>query len=154
MIIAATAGQWTSDLLRGLAQYLADAGIGVVYSSTVPYQPWDTGVFFKALPTGPDRAVAVTAYSAIDEPKISLTSVRVQFWFRGKVNDSLDVDDLGDAVFSAVQGLEHRQFGTAHVVQALRVSSIQLGADGSKRSERSDNYQLDVNPPTTPGRPE
>ena len=57
-------------------------------------------------------------------------------------------------VFNAVQGMEHQQFGTAHVVQALRVSSIQLGVDANKRSERSDNYSFDVNVPATIGRPE
>jgi len=90
---------------------------------------------------------------ATDEPKVALSHVRVQFWFRGIVNNSLDVDELGDSVFNLLQGAEDLTFGTPHVVQALRVSSIQLGADANKRNERSDNFQLDVDVPITLGRP-
>jgi len=145
---------FTSDLLRGLAQYLNDQGVGVVYKPSGGYLSTDTAVFFKALPTTPNRCVAISVYGSSDEAKIALSRLRVQFWFRGDPDNSLDVDDLGDAVFQAMQGLEHQTFGTAHVVQALRVSSVQLGIDGSKRSERTDNYALDVNVPTTAGRPD
>jgi len=132
---------FTTDLLTGLSTYLAANGV------TDP-------VFFKALPTTPDRCIAITAYAATDQPREALSAIRVQFWFRGVVNDSLDVDSLGDAVFNILQGLEHSQFGSTHMIQALRVSSIQLGADANKRSERSDNYSFDINPPTTSLRPE
>jgi len=131
---------FTTDLLTGLSTYLAANGV-------------TTPVFFKALPTAPDRCIAITAYAATDEPKVALSHVRVQFWFRGIVNNSLDVDELGDSVFNLLQGAEDLTFGTAHVVQALRVSSIQLGADANKRNERSDNFQLDVDVPITLGRP-
>lgn len=131
---------FTVDLLTGLSTYLAANGI-------------TTPVFFKALPTLPDRCIAITAYAATDEAKVALSKIRVQFWFRGIVNNSLDVDDLGDSVFNLLQGAEDLTFGTAHVVQALRVSSIQLGADASKRSERTCNYELDLDVPVTSGRP-
>ena len=131
---------FTTDLLTGLSTYLAANGI------TDP-------VFFKALPTTPDRCIAITAYAATDEAKVALSKIRVQFWFRGIYNNSLDVDELGDSVFNLLQGIEHVQFGTAHVNQMLRVSSIQLGADANKRNERSDNFELDIDTPITPGRP-
>jgi len=131
---------FTVDLLTGLSPYLAANGV-------------TTPVFFKALPTTPDRCIAITAYAATDEPKVALSHVRVQFWFRGIVNNSLDVDELGDSVFNLLQGAEDLTFGTAHVVQALRVSSIQLGADANKRSERTCNYEFDLDVPITSGRP-
>ena len=131
---------FTTDLLTGLSTYLAANGVA-------------DPVFFKALPTTPDRCIAVTAYASTDEAKVALSHVRVQFWFRGIYNNSLDVDELGDSVFNLLQGAENLTFGTAHVVQALRVSSIQLGADASKRSERTDNYELNLDVPVTPGRP-
>ena len=131
---------FTKDLLLGLSAYVSANGIT------------DPG-FMKALPTGPDRCYAVTAYTASDEAKVALSHIRVQFWFRGIVNDSLDVDELGDSFFNLLHGIEHVQFGTAHVNQMLRVSSIQLGADTAKRNERSDNYELDVDVPVTSGRP-
>lgn len=131
---------FTTDLLTGLAAHIKAAGI-------------PDPAFFKALPTSPDRCMALTAYAAIDEPKVAASRIRVQFWFRGMVNNSLDVDELGDAVFNLLQGAEDLTFGTAHVAQILRKSSIQLGADANKRNERSDNYELDLDVPVTPGRP-
>lgn len=131
---------FTTDLLTGLAAHLTSAGIA-------------DPKFYKALPTSPDRAIALTAYSASDEPKVAASTIRVQIWFRGIVNNSLDVDELGDSVFNILQGAEDLTFGTAHVVQILRKSSIQLGADANKRNERSDNYELDLDVPVTPGRP-
>lgn len=131
---------FTTDLLTGLSTYLVTNGVA-------------DPVFFKALPTLPDRCIAVTAYATQDQPKVALSKIRVQFWFRGIVNNSLDVDVLGDAVFNVLQGVEDLTFGTAHVVQALRVSSIQLGTDANKRNERSDNFEFDVDVPVTPGRP-
>lgn len=144
---------FTVDLLTGLAQHLADADIGITYRPSDPYLPAETGVFFKALPTGPDRCVVITAYATSDEAKVALSHVRVQFWFRGVANDTLDVDNLGDDAFAVLQGAEDLTFGAAHLVQALRVSSIQLGVDDNKRSQRSDNYELDLDVPLTPGRP-
>ena len=131
---------FTTDLLMGLSAHLAAAGI-------------NDPKFMKALPTAPDRCIALTAYSTSDEPKVAASKIRVQFWFRGIVNNSLDVDELGDAVFNILQGAENLTFGTAHVAQILRKSSIQLGADANKRNERSDNYELDLDVPVTPGRP-
>ena len=138
--VGGSVSSFTVDLLTGLSAYLA------AHSITTP-------VFFKVLPTSPDRCIAITAYSSVDEPKIALSHVRVQFWFRSVVNDSLDVDDLADSVFALLQGAENVTFGTAHMVQALRVSSIQLGIDSNKRAERSDNYEFDLDVPTTSGRP-
>jgi hypothetical protein len=144
---------FTSDLLTGLAQYLADAGIGVTYRTSTPYLATETGVVFGLYPTSPDRCIALTAYAATDEPKVALSRIRVEFALRGAVNDSLDVHDLGDAIFNALQGAEDLTFGTARVVQALRVISASGGVDANKRSMRSDSYSIDVDTPLTPGRP-
>lgn len=143
---------YTSDLLLGLAQYVSDAGVGI-YRPASPYLATDTGIFLKGLPDTPNRAISITTYATTDMVKIAQTGVRVQFWLRGIPNNTLDVDDLGDALFELLQGMEHHDFGTAHVIQAYRVSSGQLGIDTGNRSQRSDNYQFDLNVPTTPGRP-
>jgi len=146
---------FTSDLLTGLAQYLADAGIGVTYRTSTPYLATETGVFFGLYPTSPDRCVGLNPYAPTDEPKVALSHIRVEVALRGIPNDSLDVHDLGDAVFYVLQGAEDMTFGTAHVVQVLRVpgSSNPGGVDANKRSMRSDSYSLDVDTPLTPGRP-
>jgi len=144
---------FTTDLLKGLAGFLAGAGIGVTYRATTPYAAGETGVFFGLYPTSPDRCIAMTAYVGTDEPKVALSHIRVELALRGIANDSLDVGDLGDAIFNVLQGAEDLTFGTAHVVQALRKISAGGGVDASKRSMRSDSYELDLDVPITPGRP-
>jgi hypothetical protein len=144
---------FTSDLLLGLAQYVSDAGVGI-YRPAGGYLASDTAIVIKGLPDAPDRAISLTSYATTDMVKINQTSVRVQFWFRGIPNNTLDVDDLADALFELIQGMENRDFGTAHVIQAYRVSSGQLGIDTNNRSQRSDNYQFDLNVPPTSGRPD
>lgn len=138
----------TSDLLTGLATDLNAEGIATYNGGA------GGNVFLKALPTKPDRAVAVTAYAAQDDPTQNLSTIRVQFYFRGAANNAVDVDDLADAVFLWLQGLQGRTYGTVHVAHALRISSMQMGADPNKRSERSDNYAFTCNTPQTSGRPE
>lgn len=139
---------FTTDLLTGLATDLNAQGLATYNGGA------GGNVFLKALPTTPDRAVALTAYAATDEAAENLSTIRVQFWFRGNPNVATDVDDLADSVFMWLQGLQGRTYGSVFVAQAFRVSSIQLGVDGSKRSERSDNYSLICNLPSTSGRPE
>ncbi len=142
----------TTALITGLAQMISNAQIGV-YRPLGGYLGTDTAIFLKSLPEAPDRAIAVTAYSSSDMVKINESTVRVQLWFRGVRDLSTDVDDLADDVFDLLQGMEHFDLGDVHVIQIYRVSSGQLGTDLSKRSERTDNYALDINVPTTPGRP-
>lgn len=142
----------TRDLLEGIATYLDGQGVGV-YNPTAVNDPDDTVITMKNLPSKSPRAIMLTAYGPSDHPTINLSQIRVQVWFRGVPNDSLDVDDLGDSVFDVLHGLEHRDFGSAHVVQALRISSLPMGEDANNRHERADNYVLDVNRPATLNQP-
>lgn len=130
----------TRDLLEGLKAELSAGGI-------------TTPLFFKLLPTTPDRAIAVTPYGSSDETTVALSTYRVQFWFRGDANASLSVDDDADAAFAILHGLTDRTYGSVHLVQCLRISSVPLGIDGSKRSERTDNYEVDLDLPLTAARP-
>lgn len=138
----------TSDLLTGLAADLNAQGLATYTGGA------GGNVFFKALPTTPDRAVALTAYSSQDDPTMNLSTIRVQFYFRGVPNVAVDVDELADGVFLWLQGLQGRTYGSVHVAHALRISTIQNGIDSNKRAERSDNYAFTCNLPQTSGRPE
>jgi hypothetical protein len=142
---------WESDLLVGLAQNLAGQGVGV-YSPGAPVASTDTLILFGELPTSPDRCIALTLYASRDEPVQNLSTVRVQFMFRGAANNTLDVGDLAASVFGVLQGVTHRDYGTAHAVDCLRVSTVPLGMDGNKRMTRADNYEIPVNTPYTAGR--
>lgn len=130
---------FTKDLLLGLKAELVAAGI------TDP-------IFFGDLPSTPNRVVALGAYAAVDEPTVAASTLRVQVMARGVENNSLDADDLADDIFTALQGLEDRTYGTAHVAQCLRVSAVPLGIDSLKRWTRADNYELNVDLPLTAGR--
>lgn len=141
-----------TDLLTGLAQHLNDAGVGV-YKPAGGYLASDTAIVFGELPTAPDRVIALSLYGFTDAITQNLSSPRVQVMLRGTPNNSLDVGTLAVSVFGAMHALAGADYGTAHVVQCNRFSTVPLGVDESKRYERADNYLLDVNTPATPGRP-
>lgn len=131
----------TRDLLVGLKAEIAPAVIAA------------SSVVFGDLPSAPDRAVALSAYAATDEPTVAKSTIRVQLMCRGIANNSLDCDDLADDIFALLQGLTDRTYGVAHLVQCNRISAVPLGIDSLKRSTRADNYEIDVDLPLTAGRP-
>ena len=140
---------WESDLLTGIAQTLADAGVGTYRTDGTAYAAGETAIVFGELPTTPDRAIALSLYAATDAPVQNLSTVRAQLMFRGAVNANLDVGDLATEAFGVLQGMTARDYGTAHVIQAGRISAVPLGQDANKRYTRADNYQIDVNTPYT-----
>ena len=141
-----------TDLLTGLAQWLHDQGLAT-YRPSGGYQSGETAVVFGPLPDDPDRCIGLTVYAATDEANVPLSHLRVQLMFRGNPNDSLDPGEIAGPVFNAFNGTSGLVFGTAYVNQAQRVSRVPLGVDGNQRSERADNYALDVDFPATAGRP-
>lgn len=144
----------TADLLHGLAQMLADAGVVTYNADGTPYTSGQTGVLFKDMAPDPDRIVVLSPFNAnSDQPLITLGRQPVQVRCRGNA-DPLDVDTLADDVFTVLHGATNLTFGSVHVVQILRVNSIPLGVDEqSLRWERSDNYDIDVDLPTSANRP-
>ncbi len=141
-----------SDILTGLATLINAAGVAS-YKPTGGYLPTDTAIVFGDLPTAPNRVMGLAVYTSSDEVKQNLSEFRVQCWFRGAPNNTLDVGDLASSVFDVLQGREDLTFGSVHVVQIYRVSFVPQGMDSSKRVERSDNYTVQVNTPYTVGRP-
>jgi hypothetical protein len=129
----------TEDLLRGLKAVLVAGGVT------------DT-IVFGELPSTPDRCIALSAYAAQDEATVALSHRRVQAMVRGAQNSYLDAEGLADDVFDILHGLVDRTFGVVHLVQCFRISAVPLGIDGSKRSTRADNYEIDVDLPLTAAR--
>lgn len=141
-----------TDLVKGIAQYLHDRGAGT-YRPTGGYMADETAIVFGEPPPAPDRVIAISVYGSVDEGQVPLSSMRVQFMCRGVPNDTLDAGEVAGGVFTHMQGLEHLQCGAAHINLSQRVSRLTLGADENKRQLRSDNYRLDVDMPSTAGRP-
>jgi hypothetical protein len=141
----------TEDLLEGLAQMGATASLWLY--QTAGYASTDTGAGIGMLPRDCDKAVSITDYlSANDSPNQALGTIGVQFWFRGLPYDRASMTNLRDAAFQLFQGMTNRDFGTCHVIQMRRVSSVPQGPDGNNRFEQADNYYLDINTPVTANR--
>lgn len=143
----------TSDLLTGLAQFLADQGVVTYRSDGSAYAASETGVVFGLMPQTPDRVVCLTDYPVNDDAANPWSQVRVQIRTRGVPNDPLDNAQLRDAVNTALQSKAALTFGSVTVAQALRISSIPMGIDDNRRFEYADNYQFDVQLPSTANRP-
>lgn len=143
-----------TDLLAGLAQDLHDAGAGT-YRPTGAYQPSETAIVFGAMPDSPNRVICLATYGPSDDhPEVALGVRRVQVRTRGLPGNYLDAVNLDNTCFDALHGLEHRQYGTAHANQILRLSGGPLGQDATKRWEMSSNYQVDLDTPPTALRPQ
>lgn len=143
-----------TDLLKGLAQELEDAG-AATYRPTGTYQPGETAIVFGGVSDKPDRMIALAIYGPSDDhPEIPLGTRRVQLLSRGLPGNYLDAVDLDNACFNALHGLEHRQYGTAHANQVLRISGGPLGPDAAKRWEMTSNYQVNLDTAPTALRPQ
>jgi hypothetical protein len=143
----------TNDLLAGLGQLLATAGI-VNLAGSGPsgvYVDRQTGFGTSNLPDQPDRFVCLTDYPVGDSPNQPLATIGVQV--RTRAGDDPDEErDLRDAVYQTLQGRTNLDFGSCHVIQIRRISTAPLGKDASGRWSYAQAYYIDVNTPTTPFR--
>lgn len=142
---------WTTNLLTGLAEYLAAAGIGVWRppEQSEPYGPDDVAIVLGAMPAEPERAIVLAAYPVSEG--LALANVRVGVQVRTRAgNDPRDVQDLDDAVWEQLHGATGLVLGGVDVVQVFRQSSATLGhaRDQTARWERVSNYYMDAMRPT------
>jgi len=128
-----------TDLLRGTAELLAGAGVGV-YDETGVIPADGTGIVLGRLPDGPDRALGLTTYPvADDESSDSVTGIQVRM--RAGVR-SLDVLALSDAVFDVLHNRRGWSARGVRVEISWRNSEAWIGQDAQGRMERSANYYL------------
>lgn len=136
---------YTGDLLDGLAQYLAAAGVGV-YRADGVFAATDTAIVVGVMPSAPDRVVCLTAYPVTDDAALTDTTTGVQVRTRTGP-DPRTTDALDDAAFDVLQGASLLAFGAAQVRLITRVSGAPMGADAAGRIERSSNYYVRANRP-------
>lgn len=139
---------WTEDLLTGLAEFLAAAGVASWYpSGAFPASPPHPPVALRSLPNGPDRAYSLDAYIEVDTEDAGLSdvTVAVQVQSRG-TKDPADVDDVADAVWEVLHGARMLTLGSGlsavHTSLIYRRSTARLGVDDHGRYERSCNYYV------------
>lgn len=138
---------WTENLVTGLAQYLATAGVGV-WRATGVYLPAETAIVYRAVPQTPDRLITLAPYPvATGYQGLADVTEGVQARIRGLV-DPRDCDALGDAVYELLDGATNLTFGGVRVVHIYRQSHTSLGQDGNGRWESSSNFYVDAMRPT------
>lgn len=138
---------WTTNLITGLAEYLAANGVGT-WRPSGTYASGETAITVRGVPAQPDRLITLSAYPLdAGYPGLADTTVGVQFRLRG-TTDPRVCDDLADALFDLLDSATHLTLGGVHVVLVLRRSYTSLGFDANERWERSENYALDAMRPT------
>ena len=110
---------------------------GWEWRTSGPYSATNIAVFYGALQTAPDRAVAVRIYTVGDDHRFPRER-RAQLQYRGARNTPHDADRLASIVFAAVDGLST----VRGVSDIRRMSMARLGADKNGREERTDNYLI------------
>jgi hypothetical protein len=140
---------FTTQLLTGVAEILAAAGVGVWHPDGSPYAAGETGIVFGAMPADPVRVVLLGAYPVVDDVAQPEATIGVQLRTRAGA-DPRDVQDLDDAARDALHGLTQRDVGGVWVVQMYRRSSAALGQtrDVADSWERTSNFYVECMRPT------
>lgn len=144
------AAGFESNLLTGLAVYLAAGSIEAVYRTSGVFAALETGIVLGSIPQTPDRVITLTVYDSDDDPALSDSEVRVQVRCRAEGADKRKVDDLGAAIFNLLQHKLDLVLSTGvKVGQIHRVSGpASLGQDGNSRWSTSSNYAASVHRPS------
>ena len=140
-------------LLDGLAEHLADNGIGVYEPPgeyATPYAPTDVGIVIGTMPQAPTRAIALAQYGGPEAPiTAGMDSPQVQIRVRGD-RDPDTSRSLAQAAYDLLHGAEWLTLPTGDLIElAVGVQSgpVHLGADASGRHEHVVNVRLHVTNP-------
>lgn len=135
---------WTDDLIVGLAEHLATAGIAL-WDPIGPYpaNSAEPVITRQQLPAAPDRAIAISPYvdSSGDSPSTADVLVAVQFRLRG-TTDPATVTDPADDLRTLLHCAENVTVGAIRLAVIWRQSSAPLGCDETGRWLRSENYYI------------
>jgi hypothetical protein len=140
----------TNDLLDGIEQLLATAGIVDQVADGEVYTSGQTAYSTEGLPDKPDRAVAAYDYTVSDSPNQAISTIGLQL--RTRAATAAEERDLRDAIYMQLQGRTNLTFGSVHVIQVRRISTTPMGKDGSERPSSAQTFYLDVNTPPSPFR--
>lgn len=138
-----------SALVAGIAQRLADAGLGdwdpdAEYDDN--YAGWP--ILRGRVPQAPSKVIVLTAYTISDDATENDSIIGVQIRLRGD-EDIATVQDRSDLIFGVLQGLHDETLNGVPIVLIERKSSAPLGQDENDRWQESCNYYVRVAWPTT-----
>lgn len=143
------AGDWENALLTGLGQLVEDRTgweYALIATGSLPL------ISLIAVPDAPDRVCVIDTYGGEDDPSIAHGAVYVQFRFRSRKDRPADCKGMAAAVANALHGAVDLTIGGIYCPTIFRDSHAQLGRDGSRRWERTDNYTITVDLPATGNR--
>lgn len=139
----------TRDLLTGWAERLAAAGVGTWRPDGSPYQPGETAIVIGDLPPQPDRVIGLRAYQVAQEESDQVWGVQVRV--RGRPGDTMDADNVADAVYDVMHYATPGPMGSVAIAFVWRqIGGASLGQDDNRRTERADTYYQHINI-STPG---
>lgn len=131
---------FTVNLVTGIAELLHTGNVG---DWTAPWVSTDTAIVIDALPTTPDKAIALTLYD-VENTGGTDTIMGLQCRVRGTPNNRTTAKDILDRLFDALHGLEHVTIGGVPVVRIWWQSGAPLGTDTTNRQEYTANYYLQI----------
>lgn len=139
-----------TDLLTGLAVYLAAGGLGATWNTSGAYTALQTGIVLGNIPEEPDRIITLRSYGVSEHPALSDSVLGVQVRCRWGGRDPRPVDDLQDLIFNLLHAKTNLTLSTGvNVVQSQWQSAGTLGQDGKFRWSNVANYHLSVHRPST-----
>ena len=128
------------SLLGAIGQYLQAQGVA---KWTTPWSATDTAITLDALPSSPDKAIALTLYD-VEHTAGTDTVMGLQCRVRGKPNNRTEDKDLVDGLFDALHGVEHTTWGGIPIVRVWHQSGAYLGTDTANRPEHSHNFYIQL----------
>lgn len=143
---SSSSSSWSEDLLVGLAEHLAAAGVGE-WRTEGAYPADVVAIVLEELlddAGAPDEQIVLSSYD-LDrdafgvDPAAGVDPVAVQVRTRTRpgVAGSRRLDD---AVYELLEGAEHLELRGVHVLSLWRNSGAGLGRDTAGRRERVSNY--------------
>lgn len=128
----------TVNFLTGMGQYLEAQNIA---KWALPWGTSDTAITIDALPSTPDKAVAMTVYPVKFDAGTDAI-MGLQFRVRGSPNNRVVAKDILDLLFDTLDQLEHITIGGIPIIRMWHESGAYLGPDSSNRPEHTANYYI------------
>ncbi|MET9329476.1 minor capsid protein [Tsukamurella sp. NPDC003166] len=141
----------SAEVLRALAQHLADLGVAV-YTPTYPASVPLPAVTFGRLPQSPTLAVALNRYHTDTSADSANPTMRIQL--RWRASKLLAVERIADDAHRAIRFNESPDLtsepqmwpGGVRVQSCARVISAPSEPDANGNWERADSFELILNP--------
>ncbi|MYR93101.1 MULTISPECIES: minor capsid protein [unclassified Streptomyces] len=128
---------YTVDLLEGLAELMADEGLGV-YRPDSPIAQGENPIVLGAMPEEPARVYVLTPYPVEDtDTTDAITAVQIRY---RAGPDLREVWGLADAAFRLLHERRSYRLRGVHVALSWRESAGLMGQDSAGRNELTSNF--------------